>query len=133
MKSFSLAHRDVVFDDALRRYASARELSLDNSGEAKNTFEKKADEFLRTMNSWLHDNLTRAFSIQFRDEKLTPADVLSRFHITLRELKFRDTVFRLAAACLGDIFSSRYPEYPRFTTIEFTRETVSRVQMPLSG
>jgi len=121
---FSLAHRDAVFDDVLRRYAAARELSLDNSGEAKNTFEKKADEFLRTMNAWLRDNLTRALEIQVRGEHITPAEVLARHRLALRDLTLRDTVFRLAAASLGDYFTSRYPEYPRFTTVEFTRDTI---------
>ncbi len=121
---FSLAHRDITFDDALHRYAAARELSLDNSGEAKHTFEKKADEFLRIMNTWLRENLTRTLEIQARGEKLSPAEVLTRHRLVLRDLTLRDTILKLAAASLGDFFASRYPDYPRFTTVEFTRETI---------
>ncbi|MBN2550196.1 MAG: hypothetical protein JXB15_13620 [Anaerolineales bacterium] len=123
---FTLAHRDTAFDDVHRRYAAARELSQGNSGEAKTTFEKKADEFLRSMNAWLRDNLTRAFEIRARGEAFTPVEALSRYRLSLRDATLRDAIFHLAAACLGEHFAGRYPDYPRFGAIEFTKDTIAQ-------
>jgi hypothetical protein len=121
---FSLTHRDPSFEGALRSYAGAREMSLISTGANKEQYERKADGFLREMVKWLRDNLTRGFEIRYQAETLTPAEVFARARLSVRDLSLRDQIFRLASAILGDYFKNRYPQYPRFSLVEFTTETI---------
>jgi hypothetical protein len=121
---FSFTHREVAFEDSLRSYAGAREMSLISTGSNKEQYERKADGFLREMVKWLRDNLTRGYEIHYQADKLTPAEVFAKSRLSIRDLSLRDQVFRLAAAILGDYFENRYPQYPRFGLVEFTIETI---------
>jgi hypothetical protein len=121
---FSLSQRDAEFDQALRLYAGAREMASISSGEYREQYERKADRYLREMAAWLSENFMRAFEIRYRTETLTPAEVLTRFRLSPGNASLRDQVFRMASACLRDQFQNTYPDYPRFSLVSFTTETI---------
>ena len=121
---FTLKERDTDFDQSLRLYAGAREMSLISSGANKEHFERKADGFLKEMVTWLRENLTRSIEIHYQADELTPAEIFAQAKLSIRDLSLRDQVFRLAAAVLDNHFNNRYPEYPHFSLVDFTTDTV---------
>ena len=123
---FNLANRDTHFDDALRLYAGAREMSLISSGDYRRQYGSKAEKLVRTMIQWLRENFVRAFEIRYRDEPLSPAKIMSRYRVSVHDLSLRDQVYRLAGACLNEYWAKEYPRFPRFETISFTMETLTQ-------
>ena len=120
---FRLPNLPAEYSDDLRRYAGAREMSAISSGSNKDEYDRKADTALRRLSGWLRENLLRVFQIQYCDETLPVTEAVGRFRLSLRELSFRDQVFRLSGAFLVDRFKQVYPDYPRFSGVEFTAET----------
>jgi len=112
------------FEDMMRRYAGAKEMSSISSGSNKEQYERKADQARIFLHKWLRDNLTRVISIQYKGKQVSVPEALSQFHLNIRDLSLRDQVFRLASAFLGDRFKQQYPLYPKFNGFEFTMETM---------
>jgi hypothetical protein len=121
---FSMAQRDTEFEQNLRRYAGAREMSSISSGNNKEQYERKADIFMRTLNNWLRENITRAVVIHWKGADMTVPEALSKYHLSIRDLSLREQVFRLTSAFLGESFQEKYPHYPKFSGIEFTYESM---------
>lgn len=121
---FWLNQRDNAFDQTLRRYAGAREMSAISSGSNKEQYERKADQARLLMITWLRENLTRAVSIRHNGQEMSVPESLAEHRLSIRDLSLRDQVFRLAAAFLQAHFTGKYPEYPRFSGMEFTFDTL---------
>ena len=121
---FSLAQHDTEFEKTLRRYAGAREMSSISSGSNKEQYERKADTFIRTLNNWLRENITRVVAIRWKGTEMTVPETLSKYRLTIRDLSLREQVFRLASAFLGESFQEKYPNYPKFNGIDFTYESM---------
>ena len=121
---FWMSQRNADFDQAMRRYAGAKEMSAISSGSNKEQYERKADQARLILNNWLRDNLTRVILIQYKGKQASVPEALTRFHLNMRDLSLRDQVFRLASAFLGEYFIAQYPQYPRFNGFEFTMDTM---------
>jgi hypothetical protein len=121
---FSLSQKDNEFVQTMRRYAGAREMSAISSGSNKEQYERKADAFIRKLSTWLRDNLTRAVVILYKGEEMTVPEALSRHHLSIRDLSLREQIFKLASSFLSEQFEAKYPQYPRFSGIDFTFETL---------
>lgn len=111
------------FQDTLREYAGAREMSAISSGSNKDQYDRKADLASRQLSTWLRENFLRFYQVTYQQETLTVAEAVARHRLSLRELSSRDQVFRLSGAFLAAHFAQKYPHYPRFSGIEFTQET----------
>ncbi len=121
---FRISQKNMDFEDMMRRYAGAKEMSSISSGSNKEQYERKADQARIFLHKWLRDNLTRVISIQYKGKQVSVPEALSQFHLNIRDLSLRDQVFRLASAFLGDRFKQQYPLYPKFNGFEFTMETM---------
>lgn len=111
------------FQDILHHYAGAREMSTISSGSNKDQYDRKADLSSRQISTWLRENLLRFYQVTYQHETLSAAEAVASHRLSLRELSFRDQVFRLSGAFLDSHFAQKYPHYPRFSGIEFTQET----------
>lgn len=111
------------FQEALRQYAGAREMSAISSGSNKDQYNRKADLASRQLFVWLRDNFAHVYQVTYQKETLTIAEAVARYRLSLRELSFRDQVYRLSSAFLASHFAAKYPHYPKFSGMEFTRET----------
>ena len=123
---FSLDKRDGEFDNDLRLYAGAREMGAISSTPHREQYERLGDKHLRNMVNWLRENFMRAFELRYQDNQQTPTEVVSSHRLSIRDLTFRDQIFHLASASLGGYFQSRYPDYPTFSTVTFTFDTLAQ-------
>jgi hypothetical protein len=122
----SLGQRDDEFEQTMKRYAGAREMSSISSGSNKEQYERKADTFARRLNTWLRENMTRNIFIRYKGEEMTVPEALSKHRLTIRDLSLREQVFKLASAFLSEQFQVKYPRYPKFNGIDFTFETLTQ-------
>jgi len=123
---FSIGQKDDDFEQTMKRYAGAREMSSISSGSNKEQYERKADTFARKLNTWLRENMTRTIVIRFRGEEMTVPEALSKHRLSIRDLSLREQVFKLASAFLSEQFEKKYPLYPKFSGIDFTFETLTQ-------
>lgn len=120
---FVLARREEAFDNLLRRFAGAREMSAISSGSNKDQYDRKAHQVQTLLTQWLRDNLLRAFQVLHGTEEFSTSEALARYRLSLRDIPFRDQIFRLGGAILGDHFADKFRDYPCFEGVEFTSET----------
>ena len=120
---FVLAKLDEAFESTIRRFAGAREMSAISSGSNKDQYDRKAAQAQQILTTWMRDNLLRTFQIRYLKEEFAASEAVGRYRLSLRDLPFRDQVFRLSAAVLDKHFSEKFPEYPCFEGVEFTGDT----------
>jgi hypothetical protein len=120
---FSLISMPDDLMEPLRQYSGAREMSTISSGSNKDQYDRKAELASRQVSTWLRDNILRVFQITYKNETNTVADAVSRYRLSLKELSFRDQVFRLSGVILSEYFKQKFPLYPHFSSIEFSSET----------
>lgn len=123
---FSIGQKDDDFEQTMRRYAGAREMSSISSGSNKEQYERKADTFARRINTWLRENITRLVVICHKGKEMTVPEALSKYRLSIRDLSLREQIFKLASAFLSEQFESKYPRYPKFSGIDFTFETLDQ-------
>ena len=115
---FRLTGVDETFRTALRNYAAALDLASVRSGQDKETYEKQASAFLRTLVKWLQEHMTDAFKVTYQGrEKTLLAWVQGRIPGGGRQLNVRDIVNTTASVCLGSQFHDDAPEYPYFPVL----------------
>jgi hypothetical protein len=120
---FSLSVKDEDFSNAIRHYAGAREMSAISSGSNKDQYDRKAAQAQMVLTTWLRENLLRAFQIRYQSEEFTSSEAVSRYRLSLRNLPFRDQVYKLGSAIFDWHFNRQFPDYPCFEGMEFTSET----------
>jgi hypothetical protein len=120
---FELSKRDPAFENLLKRYAGAKEMSVLSMGENREQYDRKADSLLKNMVAWLRENVVHGFTIRHQGKELSVGQILSTFHLNIQALTFRDQIFKLASACLTECFQSKYPDYPKFNGMELTQIT----------
>lgn len=114
---FRLVDRDDDFDQALRRYAGAREMAQ-TAGQNRADYEAKASQHLRTLTSWLRDHLMTAFEVthQGRTERFAAA-VQGKIGSVTAQGNVRDIVNAAAGAILEGHFAGQNPDYPTFSVL----------------
>jgi energy-coupling factor transporter ATP-binding protein EcfA2 len=110
---FKLAHRDKNFEDALAKYAGAREMGASASTGTKKVYEDKADGFLKTLVAWLRTNMLTSFEVVYQGVPKKLVEWL-KGHKT-GDAAVRDLLELTGSICLAASFEDRYPEYPKFT------------------
>ncbi len=114
---FRLAGRDDAFDNALKLYAGARELSATASGSNKKIYDDKALEHLRTLTRWLQEKLTTVYEVTYQGKTRTLGELLQTlFARTPSRGGVRDYVDVAAAVSLSAHFTDTAPDYPIFST-----------------
>ena len=122
-----LARPDDEFRTALQKYAAALDLSSTASGQAKATYEAKANGyngFLQQMVQWLQKNMSTAFDMTYqgRTKSLTEwakgKSIRDLSGISAHErINFRDLVNTIAGIYLAAHFQDQAPEYPSFSVL----------------
>jgi len=115
---FRLKDKDEHFDLALKNYAAALNLSSTSSGSAKDTYEKKANGFLRELVKWLQDHMANAFEVTHQG-KVKPllGWLKGRPLGNGGRLNVRDVVNVVGSVCLSTHFEELAPEYPTFSLL----------------
>lgn len=129
---FRLARPDDEFEAGLRLYAGAREMAISASGDNKLQYEKKADDHLRALQSWLRDNLARAMDVTYKGVTKPLIEYISSgFRVSssssdsnsalktqpTKLSSVRDLINTVAANCLATAFADRLPDYPTFSIL----------------
>ncbi|RJX22765.1 MAG: ATP-binding protein [Desulforudis sp.] len=121
---FRLKNADEEFRTALENYAAALDLASTSSGNAKNTYEAKAGNFLRDLVQWLQKNMITAFEVTYQGR--SKAFLEWAKGKSIREfsgigpherINFRDLVNTIAGICLDTHFKEQAPEYPFFSVL----------------
>ena len=114
---FKLRHRDDAFDQALRLYAGARELMASASGGNKKIYEEKALKVhLKALTTWLLENMTTAFDVEYQGTSKGLTEVVQgKVAGGLARATVRDFVNSAASVLLSPHFEDKSPDYPIFT------------------
>ena len=106
---------DSEFEEIVRRFAGARMLAT-TASEHRQTYDDKADGYLRNLMHWLRENLPGRLQISYRGVDRTVAQVLAQ----TRSSASRDPeelIKIIAAQLLAPNFGDVYPDYPHFSRL----------------
>lgn len=116
---FRLKKRDETFERALKLYAGAREQSTTASGSNKRIYDDKAGEQLRTLTTWMREQLPTAVEVSHQGRTKSLVDVV-RGRLP-SDATVRDYVKTAASVLLAPHFEDQSPEYPIFS-VAVTRQ-----------
>ncbi|MEI6258470.1 MAG: DUF6079 family protein [Deltaproteobacteria bacterium] len=138
-----LTNTDEAFRTALRNYAAALDIASTVSGQAKSTYELKANGkngFLQQMVQWLQKNMTTAFDVTYQGRTKFLTEWAKGRSIrelsgigSLEHINFRDLVNTTAGICLGTKFQDQAPEYPIFSVLITGANRAQAAQDTLRG
>lgn len=121
---FRLKDIDEEFQITLKSYTAALDLSATSSGNAKATYESKANGFLKKLVQWLQKNMTNAFEVTYQGQARTIAEwakgksIRNLSGVAPNEtINFRDLVNTIAGICLAPHFENQAPDYPFFSIL----------------
>ncbi|MBE3144490.1 MAG: ATP-binding protein, partial [Planctomycetes bacterium] len=120
---FYLPNPEPLFVTTLKSYAGAKEMSAISAGSNKDQYDRKSGQLLSKLTQWMRENFIRAFKVHYQADELTLTEAIARTRVSLRDLPFRDQVFRIGASLLDAHFCQKYPDYPRFEGVDFTSAT----------
>lgn len=112
---FHLHTTDETWSSKLRLYAAATELAPTSSGTAKETYLRRADDYLTALVRWLRDHIFAAVSVTYQGKSKPLAEWLKGGGGQPRSV--RDLINSVASACLSSHFADTAPEYPTFSIL----------------
>ena len=130
---FYLAGRDKEFDRHIRLYTASQELASVNSGNAKKTYQSKAEGFLQEASTWLHKNMMRAFEIVYRGTRKPLIEWIKGKQPSSDLDSLRDAVNSAASVILEEYFNSLAPKYPQFSLLLTRENRLQAVREALRG
>jgi hypothetical protein len=114
------------FTTNLKNYAAALDLASTSSGHAKDTYESKANNFLRDMVQWLRENRSKVLEVTYQGQSKIITEwaqgrsIRSLSGISPHDrINFRDEVNTVAGICLESHFKEQAPGYPSFSILIF--------------
>ena len=111
---FSLKEIDRGFEENLRNYAAALELSQ-TAGSYKTTYIRLSENYLYKLTGWLTENLATAFSVTYRKSEKSLPEVYSLRNRPFRQLDgFKEIIDDTSSTLLDSYFSDSAPGYPKF-------------------
>ena len=123
---FRLWEWDEAFEQALRTFAGAWEMSLTSSGVHQQVYRGKADQAKQELMRWIRAH-PGAFIVTHRGESRPFLQWGRKGVGTSAEASFREMVQEIAAFCLTAHFEETYPEYPAFQSL---RQPITRESRP---
>jgi predicted ATPase len=109
---FRLDSPDEAFNEALKKYAGAKELSILTTGQNKKIYADKAIQYLKAMTTWLKANMTKAFQVTCKGKSSKLGKVIQGK--VSGETTVRELVNTTGAVCLAPKFEDDSPDYPAF-------------------
>lgn len=114
----NLTAGDESFRTILRNYAAAVNLGSTSSGNAKDTYERKGNGFLRDLVKWLQEHMTTAFEVTYQGKaKPLLGWVKSKPLASGGRINVRDVVNTVGSVCLAPHFEDIAPNYPSFALL----------------
>lgn len=120
---FRLNTSDDAWSRFLRLYAAATELAAASSGGAKDTYTRRAAEYLQKLVTWLQEHIFSAVTVTYQGRTKPLTEWLKGGGGQARSV--RDIVNSVASACLGGHFADTAPEYPTFSVL-ITRANIAQ-------
>jgi hypothetical protein len=115
---FVLTGADDVFRNSLKSYGAALNLAATSSGNAKETYEKKATGFLRELVKWLQEHMTTGFDVIYQGKsKPLLAWIKGKPLGNVGKINVRDVVNMVGSICLAPHFAETAPNYPNFAVL----------------
>ena len=121
---FRLKGADGELENSLKHYGSALDLATTSSGNAKATYESKANGFLKQLVQWLQNHIRDAFEVTYqgRTKPLTKwakgKSIRDLSGLSPNEtINFRDLINTVAGICLTPSFENQAPDYPEFSVL----------------
>ena len=123
---FRLREWDEAFEQALRTFAGAWEMSLTSSGVHQQVYRGKADRAKQELMRWIraHPDM---FTVTHQGESRPFLQWERKGVGSGPEPSFREMVQGIAAACLTPYFEETYPDYPAFRSL---RQPITRESRP---
>jgi hypothetical protein len=107
-----------AFRTILRGYAAAVNLGSTSSGNAKDTYERKANGFLRDLVKWLQEHMTSAFEVTYQGKAKPLLGWVKGKSLTASgHINVRDVVNAVGSVCLAPHFEDIAPNYPSFSLL----------------
>lgn len=119
---FVLKNRDEEFNRYLKYYAASVELRGHATGNEKQTYKLKADEYLREMQKWIRNHIADAYEVRYNGQAKPIMDWLKGTSVrditgisANEHVNVKDIFEAVASYVLSGYFESLAPEYPRFS------------------
>ncbi len=131
---FVLKRPDEKFDSALRLYAGAQAMAATAGSATKKNYSDKADIHLKSLTTWLRENMLTAFDVIHQGVPKKMLEFLKgqkTGNMTVCEL-----VNLAGTVALDPTFEERYPDYPKFSvtlTSDNIEDAVASAVRALSG
>jgi len=114
----NLNAEDEAFRTILRGYAAAVNLGSTSSGNAKDTYERKGNGFLRDLVKWLQEHMTTVFEVTYQGKaKPLLGWVKGKPLASGGRINVRDVVNTVGSVCLAPHFEDIAPNYPTFSLL----------------
>ena len=131
---FRLTGADEAFRGSLKNYAAALNLASTSSGNAKDTYEKKATGSLRDLVKWLQDHMTTAFEVVYQGKSKPLLGWTKGKSIgSGGRINVRDVVNAVGSVCLAPHFEELAPNYPSFSVLITTANREQATQDALKA
>ena len=130
---FRLTEKDKDFEESLKLYAAAVELSATSSGTKKETYLKKATEHIGNLTKWMREHLLNGMDVTYQGQKKKLIRWLQGASGGGKILNIRDTVNEVGSCCLAEHFLNQAPNYPAFTILLSTKNIPQAAQDALRG
>jgi len=121
---FRLKGPDEEFLTALKNYSASLDLASTASGQAKSTYESKANVHLKKLVQWLQKQSSDAFDVTWQGRTKSMMEwakgksIRDLTGILPHEtINFRDLVNTIAGICLAPHFADQAPDYPCFSVL----------------
>ena len=115
---FTLSKVDDVFRAALQNFGAATELGLSASGQAKAIYDSTANTFIKDVNRWLRENITKAFEVTYQGKTRLLIDWLKAQNVgQIGSMATRDLINLTGSTCLATHFGEQAPEHPTFSVL----------------
>jgi hypothetical protein len=121
---FNLSKDERNFIDLLKFYAGAAEMSAISAGSNKDQYDAKVRQTRSKLTQWLRDNFIRYFKIQHVEAEFNIPEAIANTRLSIRDLTFRDQVYKLSGAILQEAFEDKFPYYPSFQGLDLTSMTL---------
>ena len=126
---------DEEFLIALKSYAASLDLATTSSGQAKSTYESKANLSLKKLVQWLQKHSSDAFEVTWQGRTKSMMEwakgksIRDLTGILPHEtINFRDLVNTIAGICLAPHFADQAPDYPCFSVLITTNNRSQAAQ-----
>lgn len=117
-------HLDDSFHQILRLFAGASEMAAISSGTNRDQYDRKVKDYQRVLLRWMNENFIRSFRVLHQESNQSVTEVIADQRLSLKDLPFRDQVYKLAGALLKQHFQQQFPQYPSFQGIELNGTTL---------